>query len=323
MAANLDRKADGTASMMYYGDVPWHKEGVKLNNPATSEEARKEAGLNWEVEKLPMYLKDSRAIPNKFAIVRNDRKKDAILGVVGSKYTIVQNKEAFTFFDSIVGEGEAMYHTAGGIDMGKKIWLMAKLPSRIKVKDEDIEKYLLLSSSHDGSGSIVARFTPIRVVCQNTLNAALNQKGNSVKIRHTKSAEASLKEAHKLLGIAVEKFAETQKIYNTFADTKLNTETFKKYLDLVFPISTEADATTTRTENTRNRISQLFDGQAIGSNTKAFRGTLYGAYNAITEYIDHERGTNTKDTNTRLEAMWFGTGNEMREKAFASALALV
>ena len=173
-------------SMMYTGEKPWHQLGTEVPQAVNSAEAIKVAGLDYTVAKRKLKTVGGIEVPNHFATVRTDTNE--VLGVVGNKYTILQNKGAFSFFDGIVGVKEAMYHTAGALGKGERIWLLAKLPDYIRTVGDDItEKYLLLSNTHDGTGSVQIMFTPIRVVCQNTLNVGISQGTNKVKLRHTMS----------------------------------------------------------------------------------------------------------------------------------------
>ncbi len=147
---------NGEASMMYVGGVPWHGLGTALDKPATAEEAIQAARLDWQVKKLPLYATDGDnsllrlPVPDKFAVARENSLD--VLGVVGSSYTIVQNREAFAFFDPIVGQNAAIYHTAGALGKGERVWILAKLPDSIRVVGDDItDKFLLLTNSHDGT----------------------------------------------------------------------------------------------------------------------------------------------------------------------------
>ena len=182
---------NGKASMFYVGETPWHKLGTKLENPATAYEAIDAAGLNYTVIKNPIVtvLRSNKikTIANHFATVRTDTEE--ILGVVGSRYEVIQNRNAFSFFDALIGSDEAIYHTAGALGKGERIWILAKLPDYIRVgKDDVVEKFLLLTNSHDGSSFACAKLTPIRVVCSNTLSAALDGSEQEVRIRHTPNA---------------------------------------------------------------------------------------------------------------------------------------
>lgn len=154
---------NGKAAMMYVGQVPWHGLGQKLDKPATSAEAIKAAHLDWEVAKVPLYLKGSngyRLADETFAIVRSDVSHPAPLGIVGTSYQPLQNRAAFVWFDEIVGQDAAIYHTAGALGSGERVWILAKLPGEIRVKGDDIaEKFLLLSNSHDGKSSVQVKFS--------------------------------------------------------------------------------------------------------------------------------------------------------------------
>ncbi len=190
MAHNLNfNDRTGKYSFFSVKEKAWHNLGQIVEENPTSQEAIKFAGLDYEVEKSLLFTKNrgitesqdglimsnsELEVPNYFANIRTDN--DTVLGVVGKDYQIVQNREAFSFFDSIVGGGEGiLYETAGALGNGERIFITAKLPDYIRVGNGDdiTEKYIFLTTSHDGSGSITAAFTPIRIVCQNTLNASL------------------------------------------------------------------------------------------------------------------------------------------------------
>ena len=175
--------------------------------------------MNYEVEKKelwtiadPTNIEEVKKLSTHFATVRTDTAQ--ILGVVGSKYEIVQNRTAFSFFDSLVQDGSGIkYETAGALGNGERIFITAKLPDILRIgRNDDIEQYIFLTTSHDGSGSIMAAFTPVRIVCNNTLNAALRNHSNAVYIKHTANAEEKLKEAARIISIS-----QTQaKCWNSF-----------------------------------------------------------------------------------------------------------
>ena len=170
---------NGQASMFYINEVPWHGLGTRLDKPATAHEAITAARLDWKVVKLPLFAGSKRIpVTDRFAVVRRTgdliQHTDPVLGVVSHEYTPLQNQQAFQFFDPIVGQNAAIYHTAGALGKGERVWILAQLPGHIRVAGDDItEKYLLLSNSHDGKSSVTIKFTPVRVVCQNTLTLAL------------------------------------------------------------------------------------------------------------------------------------------------------
>ena len=223
----------------------WHGLGQIVSDFPTSAEAIKNAGLNYSVEKRPLYTYDNQnfrgnedtdiiipeiEVPNYYATMRTDT--EDVLGVVGREYHVVQNVDAFSFFDSIVGGGNGiLYETAGALGKGERIFITAKLPDYIRVGFDDlIEKYLFLTTSHDGSGSIIAAYTPVRIVCNNTLNCALNNMSNCLKIRHTESAQDKLKQAHQLMGITNKLAIELGEIFNRWSRIRI---TDKQVIDLV------------------------------------------------------------------------------------------
>lgn len=319
MAHNLTIE-NGKASMMYYGEVPWHGLGTKLHKPATSEEALVEAGLNWEVIKKPVYVKPGRQfkVKDTFAVVRKDKwslKECDILGVVGKNYTPVQNKDAFNFFDTIVGDKLAIYHTAGSLAGGKIIWILAKLPGYIRVVNNDVsEKYLLLSNSHDGSSMVQIKFTPIRVVCQNTLTIALN-KGESLKVKHSRDVKDKLRQASELLGIVNEKYDLIERTFKDMAKIQLTEKRLNEYIKSVFP-DPQDELQFIAVDKNRDLVRELFENGA-GNNMPGVKGTLWAGYNAVTELIDHKITKQTKDIRTK--SIWFGNGYNIKQKAFEVA----
>ena len=199
-------------SMFSVKEVPWHGLGQVVDEALTSAEAIKAANLDFKVEKLPNFVRIGNTelvSPSSFSTIRTDVPE--VLGNVGKDYTVVQNSDAFIFFDSIVGKNKAIFQTAGALGKGEQVFITAKLPKSIILDNIDqIDQYLLLSNTHDGSRSIEVLFTPIRVVCNNTLTAALRMAENRIKIRHTAKANERLEKAHKLLGIHTKLFDEQE-----------------------------------------------------------------------------------------------------------------
>lgn len=315
MAHNLNF-IDGKASVFYVGDPPWHQLGQRLDNTATSVEAIAAAGLDYTVSKKPLKAvlrtKKYMDVMDHYATVRTDTGE--VLGVVGGRYSPIQNRDAFTFFDSLVGTGEAIYHTAGALGRGERMWILAKLPGYIKVQGEDIvEKFLLLTNSHDGSCLVRAKLTPIRVVCQNTLTAALGGLDEEVRIRHTPSAVSKLEQAHKLLGLTNILYDQLKQILGKMANHQLSTANLFAYVSRVIP-SPDDEIPSTRTRHIRDRILELHES---GQGADMSRGSLWGAYNAVTEYTDHMLCSN--DPNRRLTSIWFGGGEKLKERAFKLA----
>lgn len=192
MSANVE-------TMFYVRQAPWHGLGKRVEETLASSEALTVAGLNWNVVQKSIYTDDKILIPSYKANVRESDGK--ILGVVTNRYKIVQNKEAFAFTDRLLGEG-VRYETAGSLQDGKKVWMLAKLPEKYKVVDDEITPYMVFANSHDGTGSIKVAMTPVRVVCQNTLNLALHDAKRIWATVHAGNVNAKLDEAMKTLLLA-------------------------------------------------------------------------------------------------------------------------
>ncbi|RPI13934.1 MAG: DUF932 domain-containing protein [Ignavibacteriae bacterium] len=319
MPANLTME-NGKASVMYYGDVPWHGLGTKLMSPATSKEAIVAANLNWNVVKIPLFAK-TRVFTNikdlRAMITDRDLNSDTpnILGTVGKNYTPVQNTEAFAFFDSIVGGEKAIYHTAGSLNNNKVIWILARLPGEIKVIGDDItNKYLLLCNSHDGSSSVQIKFTPVRVVCSNTLTAAL-MDGYTIKIKHSNNVLERLKQSKQTLGIIENGYKYIGQIFKEMVMTRMSKERMHKYFTAVFPDMKDEKATYYNRKN-RTAVEKLSE-IGYGTDIKGVKGTLWGAYNAVTEFVDHKPNQLTPDK--QLYNIWFGSADSVKRRAFRLA----
>lgn len=310
-------------TMMYTGQTPWHGLGKKLDNAATSAEAIEAAGLNWKVSKRPLVTTvqgEFVNVPDKFAVVRDDSKK--VLGVVGSVYTALQNKDAFRFFDAIVGEKAAMYHTAGALGEGEKVWILAKLPGHIRTTGDDItEKFLLLSNTHDGTGAVEILFTPIRVVCQNTLNVALSADSNRAKLRHTMSIGMRVNDVRHTLGILNDRFTMFESLSKAMAAKPLTYSGFKDYVKAAV-LPKEGEKLSTRASNIMDDLSRLFE-RGKGNDMPGVKGTLWAGFNAVTEYVDYFRSTRGDESENRAKSLLFGSGQSMKQAAWDKAVALV
>lgn len=317
----------------------WHGLGQIVKQYPTSEEAIKHAGLDYEVVKSPLFTNGSEIItdfnhlemnqntlevPNYFANIRTDN--NTVLGVVGKDYHIVQNHEAFNFFDAIVGGDEGiLYETAGALGKGERIFITAKLPDYIRVGNGDdvTEKYIFLTTSHDGSGSITAAFTPIRIVCQNTLNASLRNMTNVVRIKHTSGAKQRIENAHKIMGLANTLSTQLENIFNNWTKVRVTDQEVKKLIQLALcPNKETLDLLKKGAEDEistmfKNTIDDAFN-YAMLSDTQQMdttKGTLYGAYNAVTGYFQNVR--NYKNDEAKLQSIVLGgTAQIKSQKAF-------
>ena len=321
MAHNL-ATVDGKVSMAYnrMNGAPWHGLGQDVIGLMTSEEALDKAGLNFKAEKKEMFTQigtDIIPIPDAYAVVRSDN--NAILGTVGAQYSPIQNTDAFKFFDDLVSEKQAMYETCGALGVGEKIWIMAKLPDDIIVKADKVETYLLLSNSHNGTTALTAQFTPVRVVCQNTLNLALKGATHKIKIRHSQNAQARLEMAHELLGITKKVYKHTNELFTAMSEKFVTPTDVRAYLDGVFKVKEKA--VTGKKPNARmsNMIGQCEELFKKGEGNKG--ETLWDLYNGVTEFFDHHRSL--KNNENRWVSSMFGSGVETKERAFELAEAML
>ena len=320
MAHNLNFK-NGKASMFYNSEKPWHSLGTKVEGLLTAAEAIVAAQLDYTVEKVPVqYIFNGEVRTNEghFNTVRTDT-GDA-LGVVGKRYEILQNKNALSLLDAIVGAKDAIYETAGALGLGEKVWLLAKLPGYIRTVGDDVtEKFLLLSNSHDGSGSVEVMFTPIRVVCQNTLNVAIQSKSRSIKIRHTLNLGQKVQDAQETLGIMSQRFSIFEEASQKLATVQMSQKSLKDYVvstGLIPTVLDEKDQSQ-RARNIMEQVSNLFD-HGRGADLPGVKGTLWGAFNAVVEYTDYFRGNGEN----RTKSLLYGSGANIKQEAFEKALVL-
>jgi phage/plasmid-like protein (TIGR03299 family) len=313
---------NGRTSMMYVGDVPWHGLGSRLDYPATAQETISAAGLDFNVTLAHMTTTDGISIPGRKAVVRTDT--NAVLGVVGSSYVPVQNRQAFGFLDAIAADGGIRYHTAGALRRGEQIWLLGKLSGQIRVKGSDdlTEKYLLLSNSHDGSSALRVFFTPIRVCCSNTLAMAdRSGKGEGIAIRHQGDLPAKVREAQEVLGLARRYYDDLELRIDFLAGHHPTAAQLARYFEALYP--DPAEGSNSRAKNVRDSLYNLFE-RGKGQEIPAIRHSAWVAFNSVTEFVDHHRSTRGRTDHdrgsNRLESAWFGSGNRLKQQAFRLAL---
>ncbi|MFC5873220.1 phage/plasmid-like protein TIGR03299 [Chryseobacterium arachidis] len=340
MAHNLNfNSKTGKYSFFSVKEKAWHGLGQIVEDYPTSAEAIRHAGLDYEVEKSPLFTKGSGIVqiadgivlqdmelevPNYFANIRTDN--NTVLGVVGKDYHIVQNKDAFTFFDSIVGGGSGiLYETAGALGQGERIFITAKLPNYIRIgkSDDVIEKYIFLTTSHDGSGSITAAFTPIRIVCQNTLNASLRTMSNVVRIKHTAGAKQRLSDAHKVMGMANSMTTQMDGIFNSWANIRVKDSEVRKLIQLALCPNKETFDLLKKGANDelstmfKNTVDEAFAYAMINDTQlmETTKGTLFGAYNAVTGYFQNVR--KYKSSEAKVQSIVLGGTAQLKtQKAF-------
>ncbi len=308
----------------------WHGLGTVVAGQPTSAEALRLAELDWTVVLEPVHVHSpcgaSIELPGWRATVRTDRAVSdptRALGCVGSRYTPIQNVDAFAMADDLVGEGGARFESAGSLKGGRRVWMLAKLPEPASVRDDKIEQYLLLTNSHDGSRAMEVLCTPVRVVCWNTLAFALRRGSsngsNKVTIRHTSNAATRVAEARRVLGLAADHFQDHTETMEELAGYKVDRRFTEAYLKTLFP-DPKSGGSNKRATKTRDRISDLFQGGQAGAEQDATRGTAYGLLNAVSEFVDHYRtvrvtGSSTREEN-RMESILYGSGAKVRTSAF-------
>lgn len=277
MAANVE-------SMFYVRQVPWHGLGTMVQEAPTSEDALRMAELDWRVEQTPVFTDAGIEIPGYKANRRNT--DGSILGIVSDRYRIVQNTEAFEFTDAIVGEtedGVVKYETAGSLCGGKRIWLLAKMPTK-KVLDDDVEPYMFFSNSHDGTGSIKVGMTPVRIVCANTLAIALNTAKRQWSTKHVGDMQSKLEEAKLCLRMADSYMANLDVEADRLANAKLYREQIEEILDEMFPAD---DNTSERKKNNIIQFKNQFWTAYNMPDIQKFEDSAWMAVNAMSDVITH------------------------------------
>lgn len=326
----------GRDMIAWAGDRPWHRKGTKVPGLMTVIQALVAGGLDSRVVKLRAGVLDDDyldfhgiQIPNTFATGRIIEKEDGSTtfipfeGSVKGRYTIVQDADAFDFFNKAIHDGVACIETVGALGNGETVWAMAKLPTDFEVVPGDpIQRYILLKNTHDGSGSLEACFTPVRVVCWNTLTAAIAGATCRVKIRHTKSAKAKVANLHRLLNASEEYWTRLSDAYKALTMRDMTQLEVVDFIEKMFPgkrekvkkdgKEIEVEVVSTRTKNNRDAVQALFAGDAKGSSLAG--QTQYGMFNAYTEWLGQHRSL--RGNTDPWEADNFGSGVNLRQKAY-------
>lgn len=275
MAANIE-------TMFYTREKPWHGLGREVKEAPTSKEALTLAGLDWKVLQEPIYTENEEEIEGFKANVRDRDRK--ILGVVSNKYKIVQNEEAFAFTDELLGEG-VRYETAGSLQGGRKIWLLAHMPHEYIISGERISPYLVFTNSHDGSGSIKVALTPVRVVCNNTLNLALNTAKRSWSQIHTGNVQDKLQEARDTLFLAEKYMDELGKEFDHLRMKKMSEKQVQDYINILVPV--EDDATLLQRKNMQRLQDDLKLRYFDAPDLKDLGHNAYRFVNAVSDFATH------------------------------------
>ena len=309
--------AHAVETMAYAGEVPWHGLGVPVSNDLTPAQMMEKAGLDWTVEKQGLVTTSGTPVNGKQALVRSSDNK--VLDVIGEGWNPVQNEEAFEFFSEYVLAGDMEMHTAGSLKGGKMVWALAKLKESFDLLGEDtINSYLLFSNPHMYGKSIDVRFTPIRVVCNNTLTLSLGAKvANSVSLNHRTEFDAeSVKVA---LGIAHEKFATYKETAEFLASKRFSMDSLIRYYNDVFPRTYKGkkDITVEQVADLTTNAKKAYEVLETQPGAEFGEGTWWQALNSVTYLTDHKMG---READTRLTSAWFGNNQTRKVKAVEKAV---
>jgi phage/plasmid-like protein (TIGR03299 family) len=340
VAHELSINSAGQAEAFYTLTPAWHGLGVVVKDAPNSQDAIRLARLDWEVVQQPVYTNspqqtliagidgDMEKIEGWRANVRKDT--GAVLGVVSSRYSVIQNVEAFDFVDALVQDGIVKYESAGAMRGGRVVWLLARMPGRSEVAEGDeLQRFILFTNTHDGSRAALILPTSVRVVCMNTLRLALSKgRGKALKIRHTGDIDAKIDEARAAMGIADSQFADNLETSRKLAARRLEHTEFIAYLDTLIPLPADHNANkraTTQRNEVRAKIKDLYyldKRQTLPGVEK----TAWAALNAVTQYVDHSMTTRGETAKQRAENAFYsvtmGHGNDIKQEAYRTAIEM-
>ncbi len=304
MAANVE-------TMFYTRTKPWHGLGTMVTEVPTSSSALSLAGLDWQVIQKPITTEDGFPILGFKANLRETDNR--VLGVVSDRYKVVQNQDAFAFTDQLLGEG-VTYETAGALQDGRRTWVLAKLPQKYIISGDEVDPYLVFMNSHDGSGSIKAAMTPIRVVCQNTLNLALSTTKRSWATNHTGNIQGKLEDARYTLLYADAYMGELGKVIDKLNRQRLSDRQVYEYIDALFPLVDNATEQQKKNlyrlkEDVKMRYFDAPDLQQVGKNAYRF-------VNAVSDFATHAKPL--RERSNYRESLFAKTvdGNAMIDRAY-------
>ena len=304
MAANVE-------TMFYTRQKPWHGLGTMVQEAPTSKDALILAGLDWQVIQKPIITEDGIPISGFKANLRETDNR--VLGVVTDRYRTIQNHDAFAFTDALLGEG-VTYETAGSLQNGRRVWVLAKLPQRYIISGDEITPYLVFMNAHDGTGAIKAAMTPIRVVCMNTLNLALSTAKRSWSTNHVGDIRGKLEDARYTLLYADLYMQELGKAIDKLNRQKLSDRKVYEYIDALFPLVDNASEQQKKNlqrmkEEVKVRYFEAPDLAHVGKNAYRF-------VNAVSDFATHAKPLRER-ANYR-ENLFAKTidGNAMIDKAF-------
>jgi phage/plasmid-like protein (TIGR03299 family) len=311
--------------MVFAGATPWHGLGTEIDDATNFWDAFKLAGLDWEVETEPLYRMGAadqvvgEEVKAQAAVRTSDNK---VLGVVGPRWTPLQNRDAFQVFEPLIDSGDMRLHTAGSLRGGERVWVLCQLglENTEIVKNDEIAKFALLSNGHDGKLAVHFGFTPIRVVCANTESMARSSKASKlIRIRHHRFVKNNVEKLRDIMNLADQEFEATAEQYRFLASKQINATDLHKYVKIVLDVhQQEEDELSTRTKNIIGKVEEFFL-LGKGNDLPGVNGTYWAAYNGVTEYLNYEKGRTNEN---RMDSLWFGQNGNLSQKALDTAVAL-
>ena len=318
-------------TMAFVGQRPWHKLGVQFDQEFTSSEAIAAARLDYPVTKEQLYrlrpdLGPGFSEPTEAWATINGHTQN-ILGVVGDGYEVLQNQEAFDFFDILLKESGGKLQTAGAIGKGEKVWMLAKLPEVFyPLVNDGVEQYILGTTSHDGSMKTEVRFTSIRVVCSNTFNVAMKDSRGIISIRHTTNMRQKLEMAAMVMLRYKEHFDIVGESFSKLASVRIDDAWIDEYLDRMVgnPLNVADGRGRTILENKIKLIEGRL-GYGKGVDIPGVHGTAWWALNGLVEFADFDMKAKGQaiDETRRTQSILFGTAADFKQEAFDTAMAMV
>lgn len=316
-------------AMAFAGEVPWHRLGQKVPQGVRASQMIKLAGLDWKVEMVPapgarrLSHETGRSSYDRYLLVRdkiNGEDERPILGLVSRSYEVLQNDEAFASFEPLLEAGQGHFETAGALGNGERVWVQVRLKHSIEVaRDDVVEPYLLLANAHDGRGSLSIRFTPIRVVCQNTLNLATREGATAIRILHTRNIRKKLEdEQAALLRLIQETFGRAAAHFQRLAGTQATPDLQFRYLNALFP-SSERQKQARETPRRWKMVYSVLHDEAVTPPETSH--TMWALYNAVTRCEDYRRSREATP-DARLQRVWFGHGADLKVRALNTALRI-
>ena len=307
-------------TMAFFQETPWHGLGTALDEGDLYDWRKtcEKAGLAWDVELVPLVTADAQAQVRHKAVRRTTDGRT--LGVVGPRFCVLQNRDAFAWFQPFLDAREAALHTAGSLRNGSRIWVLAKLNRAplVVAPGDEVEKFILLSHGHDGSLAVRVGFTPVRVVCQNTLSMAHGSDASRlIRVKHTRDVHQNLTNVREVMDLANAEFEATAEQYRLLARKSVNQADLRRYVKKVFKVEDDQEGGA-RLKNIMAEIVGLAEA-GRGNELPSVSGTLWTAYNGVAEWLGYRRGNSQGN---RLNSLWFGDSAGLNRRALEAALEM-